>query len=111
LIDFDLLVSDLEMAKEALQKLQEKSSLVERVTEDAKDEVRRMLSAITRVKGEMTSASMITKLLERPDLSYADLKLLKREVVAEFNRALPNRPGSHQPNLTEDDYLATSEFK
>ena len=111
LIDFDLLISDLEMAKEALVELQEKSSLVEKVTEDAKDEVRRMLSAIRRVKGETTSASMITKLLDSPNLSYEDLKSLKKEVTSEFNRRLPNRPGSHQEKSTADDYLTTSEFK
>ena len=111
LIDFDALISDLEIAKEALVDLREKSSLAVRITEDVKGEVRRMLSAITKVKGETTSASMITKLLDSPDLSYEDLKLLKKEVTSEFNRCLPNRPGSHQHNLGEDDYLTTSEFK
>jgi hypothetical protein len=111
LIDFDALIADLERAKEVLSDLPEKSSLVLRVTEDLKAEVRKMLSAITKVKGETTSASMVTSLLDSPNLSYEDLKLLKKEVTSEFNRCLPNRPWSQEAKSTGDGHLTISEFK
>lgn len=111
LIDFDALISDLEIAKQALAELRDKDSMLERVTADVKGEVRRMLLAIAKVKGETASTSMVAGLLDSPDLSYEELRLLKKEVVSEFNRCLPNRPLSQQESPAETDYLTVSEFK
>jgi hypothetical protein len=111
LIDFDVLISDLKTAREALAGLRDKDSMLERMTADVRGEVRRMLLAIAKVKGETASTSMVAGLLDSPDLSYEELRLLKKEVVSEFNRCLPNRPLSQQESLAETDYLTVSEFK
>jgi hypothetical protein len=111
LIDFDILISDLETARGALAELRDKDSMLERMTADVRGEVRRMLLAIAKVKGETASTSMVAGLLESPDLSYEELRLLKKEVVSEFNRCLPNRPLSQQESPAETDYLTVSEFK
>jgi hypothetical protein len=111
LIDFDALISDLETARETLGELRDHSSVVERITSDVKGEVRRMLLAIARVKGETASTSMVAGLLDSPDLGYEELRLLKKEVVSEFNRCLPNRPLSQYESPAETDYLSVSEYK
>lgn len=111
LIDFDVLISDLETAREALAGLRDKDSMLERMTADVRGEVRRMLLGIAKVKGETASTSMVAGLLDSPDLSYEELRLLKKEVVSEFNRCLPNRPLSQQESPAETDYLTVSEFK
>jgi hypothetical protein len=111
LIDFDALISDLEIAREALAELRGKDSILQKMAADVKGEVRRMLLATAKVKGETASTSMVAGLLDSPDLSYEELKLLRKEVVSEFNRCLPNRPLSQQESPGETDYLTVSEFK
>jgi hypothetical protein len=111
LIDFDALVSDLEIAREALVGLRDRESTLKKITADLKSELGRMLLAIAKVKGETASTSMVAGLLDNPDLSYEELKLLKKEVVSEFNRCLPNRPLSRQESPGETDYLTVSEYK
>jgi len=93
-IDFDQLEKDLGEAVCALSSLDEKEKLSERLLSDFKLEIKKMALAVSRLKGDLDSCSLVEKLLSSPDLSFEDLLFLREKVKEEFNQSFRSSPQS-----------------
>jgi hypothetical protein len=110
-IDFDRLEEDLGQAIETLSSLREKQQLCDRLLSDFKSDIRRMVLAVSRVKGEAGSCGLAEKLISSPDLSFDDLLFLRERVREEFNQCLPAWPRSKVTAGSTSPQGGFSEFK
>ncbi len=110
-LDFDLLERNLDEAVSILNTLEKKEKLCDQLVDDFKAEIRRMVLALSRVKGDMGSSGLVEKLLSSPDMSFDDLRFLREKVKEDFNLSFPFSPQSKvAANLTKSNFRVR-EFK
>lgn len=110
-LDFDKLQSDLAQASNALGSLGEKEKLCERLLAEVKSEIKRMILAVSRAKGESSSCDLVEKLISSPEISLEDLLYLREKVKQEFNQCFPVSPQSRITSGSVEPQTKISEFK
>jgi hypothetical protein len=110
-MDFDQLEKDLNQTTCALSSLSEKEKLCERLLGDFKSEIKRTALAVSRAKGDLSSSSLVEKLLSSPDLGFEDLLFLREKVKEEFNQSFPSAPQYRVMASLPEPNFRSSEFK
>lgn len=110
-LDFDKLDKDLAEAASVLNKLDRTEKLCQGLLLDFKGEIKRMVLAISRVKGETGSCGLAEKLASSANISLDDLLFLREKVREEFNRCFPLLPQSKVTNRTLKPRTRVAEFK
>lgn len=110
-IDFDQLEKDLNQAACALSSLERKEKFCEKLLSDFKSEIKKMARAVSRVRGDLNSCSLVERLLSSPDLSFEDIVFLKEKVKEEFNQSFPSSPQSKVMINQGESNFRISEFK
>jgi hypothetical protein len=110
-IDFDQLEGDLNEAVDALNHLKEKGELCEKLLGEFKADIQKMAMAVSRAKGEISSCSLVERLLSSPDLGFEDLLFLRDKVREEFNQSFPASPQSSVVVTSSSSKLDASKFR
>jgi len=110
-IDFDQLEKDLNQAACALSSLERKEKFCEKLLSDFKSEIKKMAKAVSRVRGDLNSCSLVERLLSSPDLSFEDIVFLREKVKEEFNQSFPSSPQSKVMINHGESNFRISEFK
>jgi hypothetical protein len=110
-MDFDQLERDLSEVVGTLSYLKEQKELCEKLLGEFKTDIQRMAVAISRTKGDLSSGSLVERLLSSPDLGFEDLLFLRDKVREEFNQSFPTSPQSNVVVTFSSSKLDTSEFR
>lgn len=110
-MDFDQLQRDLSDALDALSHLKEQRELCEKLLGEFKTDILKMAMAISRAKGDLSSGSLVERLLSSPDLGFEDLLFLRNKVREEFNQSFPASPQSNVVVISSNPKFDTSEFR
>jgi hypothetical protein len=110
-IDFDQMQEDLKTAVEALNHLQKKDQLCNKLLSDFKSEIKRMSLAISRAKGDGSTCNLVEKLLSSENQSFDELVLLREKVREDFNQSFPTKPQAKVVDTLGYGGFKINEFK
>jgi chromosome segregation ATPase len=110
-IDFDQMQEDLRNSIDALNILQNKEELCEKLLSDFKSEIKRMSLAISRAKGDLNNFGLVERLLSSENLSFDELVILREKVREDFNRSFPAKPQAKVVDSLGFGGIKISEFK
>jgi hypothetical protein len=110
-MDFDQLERDLSEAVGSLSSLEEQRELCEKLLGEFKTDIQKMAVAVSRAKGDLSSGSLVARLLSSPDLGFEDLLFLRNKVREEFNQSFPTSPQSNVVDTFSRSKFDTSAFR
>jgi hypothetical protein len=110
-IDFDQMQEDLKNSIEALNSLQGKEELCNKLLSHFKSEIKRMSLAISRAKCDSNTSGLVERLLSSENLSFEELTLLREKVREDFNNSFPTKPQAKVVDRLAFERFKIHEFK